>query len=199
MKLSRPLLIALIAAVPLPAAAQTAVDQKNVTAEEVASKPLADMNLKKDEIPALLVQARAAPYDLTGLTRCSSIGAAVTALDAVLGDDIDIVDPKTASEKRGNSIGNIGKSLIGSLIPFGGVIREVSGANAAQREWNEAIYAGSVRRAFLKGFGQHKGCGLPARAATVREAAEISARREAERLAAEAAKDARKEEKKKDR
>jgi hypothetical protein len=199
MKLHCCLYAAAALALPLPAAAQTAVDQKNVTAEDVATKPLADMNLRKDEIPALLVQARAAPYDLTGLTRCSSLGAAVTALDAVLGDDIDLVDPKTTAEKRGNSIGNIGKSLIGSLIPFGGVIREVSGANAAQREWNEAIYAGSVRRAFLKGVGQHKGCALPARAATTREAADISARREAERLAAEAAKDAAKDAKKKDR
>lgn len=179
------------------ALAQTAVDAPNVTAEDVATKPLSDMNLKKDEIPQLLVEARARPYDLVGLERCTSLGAAVTALDAVLGDDIDVVDPKTDAEKRGNSVGNIAKSLVGSLIPFGGVIREVSGANSAQRQWNEAIYAGSVRRAFLKGVGQQRGCAYPARAATAREAAEISARREAERLAAEAAKDQKK--KKKDR
>jgi len=139
------------ALLPLPTAAQTAVDQPNVTAEDVATKPLSDMNLKKDEIPPLLLQARTAPYDLTGLNRCAALGSAITQLDAVLGDDIEIVDAKTDAEKRGNSVGNIAKALVGSLIPFGGVIREVSGANAQQRAWNEAIYAGSVRRAFLKG------------------------------------------------
>ena len=185
--------LALLAAAP--AIAQTAVDSPNVTAEDVATKPLSDMNLKKDEIPPLLIEARSHPYDLTGLGRCSSLGAAITALDSVLGDDIDIVDPKTEAEKRGNSVGNIAKSLIGSLIPFGGVIREVSGANATQRQWSEAIYAGSVRRAFLKGVGQQRGCAWPARAATAREAAEISARREAERLAAEAVKDQKKKDK----
>jgi len=183
------------ALLPLPAAAQTAVDQPNVTAEDVATKPLSDMNLKKDEIPPLLLQARTAPYDLTGLNRCAALGSAITQLDAVLGDDIEIVDAKTDAEKRGNSVGNIAKALVGSLIPFGGVIREVSGANAQQRAWNEAIYAGSVRRAFLKGVGQHKGCNYPARPATAREAAEISAQRETARLAEEAAKEAKKDKK----
>lgn len=180
------------------ALAQTAIDQKNLTAGDVATKPLEDMNLKKDEIPPLLIEARTNPYDLTGLSRCSSLGSAVVALNGVLGDDIDVVDAKTRGEKRGNSMGNIGRSIVGSLIPFGGVIREISGANANQREWNEALYAGSVRRAYLKGVGQQKGCNYPARAATAREAAEISAKREADRLAAEAAKDAEKS-KKKDR
>lgn len=195
----RPAFAAMIVLSAVPAAAQTAVDPKNVTAEDVATKPLSDMNLKKDEIPPLLIEARERPYDLTGLNRCSAIGSAIVALDGVLGDDIDVVDPKTDGEKRGNSAGNIGKAIVGSLIPFGGIIREVSGANAAQREWNAAIYAGSVRRAFLKGVGQQKGCNYPARAATARESAEISAKREADRLAAEAAKDAKKQKKKDER
>jgi len=193
----RHILIVLAAlALPAAASAQTAVDQKNVTPGDVATKPLEDMNLKKDEIPPLLVAARADPYSLAGMNRCSAISSAIMQLDGVLGDDIDIVDEKTRAEKRGNSVGNIAKSVVGSLIPFGGVIREVSGANAQQRTWNEALYAGSVRRAFLKGVGQQRGCAYPARAATPRMAAEISARRETERLTAEAAEDAEKAAKK---
>jgi hypothetical protein len=69
----------------------------------------------------------------------------------VLGDDIDVVEEKTAGEKRGNTVGSLAKSVVGSLIPFGGIIREISGANENQRQWQVALYAGSVRRAFIKG------------------------------------------------
>ena len=53
--------------------------------------------------------------------------------------------------------------MIGSIIPFGGIIGEVTGANAERRRYNEAVYAGTVRRGFLKGVGLQKGCKAPAR------------------------------------
>ncbi len=166
--------VALAAAAP--AWAQTAVSQETVTAGDVVTKPLSDLNLKKDPVPEVLASARAKPYDLTGMKRCPAIGAAIRNLDAVLGDDIDV------ARDDGNatiSIGNIAKSVVGSFIPFGGVIRELSGANAQQRMWQEAIYAGSVRRAFLKGVGQQRGCAYPARAATAKDAAAVHAARDA--------------------
>lgn len=173
-------------AIAVPAFGQTAVSQDNVTAGDVVTTPLSDLNIKKDEVPELLVRARAKPYDLSGLSRCPAIGAEVAKLDAVLGDDIDI------ARDDGNStikMGNIAKSVVSSLIPFGGVIREISGANAQQRKWNEAIYAGSVRRAFLKGVGQQRGCKYPARTATANDAQKLWAKRDAAEAAAKAAKD----------
>lgn len=170
--------IAVIAssALPVSAAAQTAVSQETVTAGDVVTKPLADFNLKKDEVPEVLATAREKPYDLTGMKRCPAIAAAVANLDAVLGDDIDVArDDGRATI----NVGNIAKSLVGSLIPFGGVIREISGANAQQRKWQEAIYAGSVRRAYLKGIGQQRGCKYPAAAATPQDAARLWAARDA--------------------
>ncbi|WP_206066243.1 hypothetical protein [Novosphingobium sp. ERN07] len=163
-------------ALSAPALAQTAVSQEKVTAGDVVTKPLSDLNIKKDEVPEILVTAREKPYDLTGLKRCPAIAAAVANLDAVLGDDIDV-----ASDDGNATIdmGNLAKSVVGSLIPFGGVIREISGANAQQRKWQEAIYAGSVRRAYLKGVGQQRGCAYPARAATAKDAAAIHAARDA--------------------
>ncbi|MFN3456121.1 MAG: hypothetical protein ACK4Z8_00930 [Novosphingobium sp.] len=155
-------------AVAFPLAAQTAVSEEKVTAGDVVTKPLSDFNIKKDEVPDVLVAARNKPYDVTGLKKCPAIAAEVAKLDAVLGDDIDV------ARDDGNStikMGNIAKSLVGSLIPFGGVIREISGANAQQRKWNEAIYAGSVRRAYLKGVGEQRGCKYPARAATPKDVA----------------------------
>lgn len=180
MTLHRPLrftaILPCILAVASPALGQTAVSQEKVTAGDVVSKPLSDFNLKKDDVPEVLVTARQAPYDLDGMKRCPAISAAIANLDAVLGDDIDV------ARDDGNAtidMGNLAKSVVGSLIPFGGVIREISGANAQQRKWQEAIYAGSVRRAFLKGVGQQRGCAYPARAATARDAAAVHAARDA--------------------
>jgi hypothetical protein len=163
-------------AVAFPLAAQTAVSEEKVTAGDVVTKPLSDFNIKKDEVPDILVAARNKPYDVTGLKKCPAIAAEVAKLDAVLGDDIDV------ARDDGNStikMGNIAKSLVGSLIPFGGVIREISGANAQQRKWNEAIYAGSVRRAFLKGVGEQRGCKYPARSATPKDVSALWLARDA--------------------
>lgn len=178
--------------VALPAAAQTAVSQEEVTAGDVVTKPLSDLNIKKDEIPEVLASARQKPYDLTGMKRCPAIEAAIGNLDAVLGDDIDVARD---DERSTVSMGNIAKSLVGSLIPFGGVIREISGANAQQRKWNEAIYAGSVRRAYLKGIGEQRGCKYPARAATPRDAAALWAARDAAKAAEKNGKDRKTDEK----
>lgn len=172
------------------AAGQTAVDPGNVTAAEVVTKPLSDMNLRKDDVPPILIAARQDAYSVAGLRSCSAIQAEVRKLDAVLGDDIDVVEDKSLGEKRGNSVGNIAKSVVGSLIPFGGVIREISGANENQRQWNVAIYAGSVRRAYLKGMGAQKGCRYPARAASGSDFALIRAAREKAQAAKEAEKKA---------
>jgi hypothetical protein len=167
-----------------PALAQTAADPENVKAEDVVMAPLADVNLKKKAVPPVLEAALADPYDLTEITSCLGFATAVRDLDVALGDDMDVAQAKTEDEKMANSAGTIAKSVIGSFIPFRGVIRELSGANAHERAWQRAIYAGSVRRAFLKGMGQSKGCEYPARPATP----EVLAKLAAERQAASAAK-----------
>lgn len=164
----RPLItLALTASLACPALAQTAVDPGNVTANDVVTKPLSDINLKKKMVPEVLEAAIERPYSLAGLRTCPRIQSAVRNLDAVLGDDIDAIEEKTRGEKRGNAAGHVAKSIVGSLIPFEGVIREISGANNHERQWQVAIYAGSVRRAFLKGVGLQKGCRYPARPASM--------------------------------
>ena len=139
------------------------VTQKDVTAKDVVATPATDLNLKKDEIPALLVAAQERPYALRGLGTCSQLGAAIVELDGVLGDDIDV--PQT--EGKRTTPGRVAQSVVGSFIPFRGIIREVSGANAHDRAMQAAILAGVARRSFLKGIGQGKGCRYPARSATL--------------------------------
>lgn len=142
--------------------AQTVADPSNVKARDVVLKPLSDFNVDKDPVPQLLQDAIRKPYDQTGLARCPAIEQAVRDLDTILGNDIDVAEDKTRGEKRGNVAGNVGKAIMGSLIPFGGVIREISGASANQRHWQMALYAGSARRSFLKGVGLQHGCRYPA-------------------------------------
>lgn len=162
-------------AVTFPALAQTAVSEEKVTAGDVVTKPLSDFNIKKDEVPEILVAARENPYAMSGLKKCPAIATEVGKLDAVLGDDIDVAKDDGNSTIR---MGNLAQSFVGSLIPFGGVIRELSGANAQQRKWQEAIYAGSVRRAYLKGVGEQRGCKYPARAASAQDKATLWAARD---------------------
>ena len=67
------------------------------------------------------------------------------------------------------------QAAVGAFIPFRGLIREVSGANAQEKKVQAAVYAGSVRRAFLKGVGQQRGCRYPARPATHADIAALQA------------------------
>jgi hypothetical protein len=171
--------------------AQTAVAPKDAKVGDVVATPLETVNLKKEDIPPILLKARQAPYTLAGLKSCPALTGEIRRLDAVLGDDIDIAD----YTKGGMMVGNTAKSIVGSLIPFGGIIREISGANESQRQWQVALFAGTARRSFLKATGQARGCPYPARAATVAQAKAVAANRANEAAAAEAGKKKAKEEK----
>ena len=168
----------------VPAFGQTAVAPANVKAEDVAMSPLSDLNVRKKDVPAVLEAAMARPYDMGGIKSCKGLTTAIMDLDVALGDDIDVATgEKSDMENVGNSAGAIAKSVIGSFIPFRGVIREVSGANAQDRLWNKALYAGTARRAFLKGIGEQRGCAWPARSATPAVLARLAAEREQLQLA----------------
>lgn len=132
---------------------------KSPSVREVAETPLRDVNIKKTKIPPVLQRADAAPYTLAGLNSCGRIAAQVRELDAVLGEDIDV------AHARGHAFtpGRLAQSLVESLIPFGGIIKEVSGANAEQRRLQAAVAAGFARRGFLKGVGLSRHCPAPAR------------------------------------
>jgi len=138
-------------------------DEPDVT--DVAKTPVTDLNIDKREIPAILLQAQERPYSLTGLGRCGALIAEVTALDQVLGPDIDLPE----EERSRISPGRVAKTVVGSFIPFRGLIREVSGANDHDRRVRIAIQAGLARRGFLKGVGHSRGCAYPARPASERE------------------------------
>ncbi len=147
----------LAAAVAAPLAAQ----QEERTTASILESPLSDVNLKKKHIPPVLIAAQAQPYSTAGMTDCGKIGAAVKELDAVLGRDVD-VPVTTKPNGRHDLAMDAGQDVVNSLIPGRFIIRRISGAEAAQRKAVAAVFAGSVRRGFLKGWGLSKGCKPPA-------------------------------------
>ncbi len=128
--------------------------------KEVARTPLRDLGIDARDIPEVLTTAERDPYATAGLGTCDAIITAIAALDQVLGADYDI-----AVRDDGDRIseGRIGQSVVGSILPFRGIVREVTGAAANERRLRAAYTAGMVRRAFLKGWGLGRGCDYPAR------------------------------------
>jgi hypothetical protein len=156
-----------VATSALPVAARDSSQpaaNRDPDARDVAMTPVTDLNLAKDEVPAVLLAAVADPYTSTSVSDCRAIETSIAELDAVLGPDMDIV----VEEGDRLSTGRMAKSVVASFIPFRGILREITGAAEQERDWRAAIYAGSVRRGFLKGLGQQKGCAYPARPAFTR-------------------------------
>jgi hypothetical protein len=123
---------------------------------DIATQPLQDLNVKNKRIPEVLELARGGPYELAGAGNCAAINRNIAALSNVLGTDFDT--PEDRRPNRGRQAANVGKSVVQSLIPFRGVIREVTGAAGAQREWDAAVDAGIARRGFLRGVARMRGC-----------------------------------------
>ena len=115
------------------------------------------------EVPAKLQAVAGAPYSLAGLGKCAAIIREIGELDAVLGPDVNQQVDKSLAKKREETAGRVAGSVAGSVIPLRGLIGEVTGANAERRRYAEAVYAGTVRRGFLKGVGLERGCKAPAR------------------------------------
>jgi hypothetical protein len=154
-----PLAAALLAALLTSAAAQAQVVPEPDVAE-VAKTPLRDLGIDARDIPEVLQQAARDPYSIAGLQTCNALVSEIARLDMVLGADYDIAED--TSEKR-LSEGRIGQSIVGSIIPFRGIVREATGAARADRTLRAAYTAGMARRAFLKGLGLGRGCTYPAR------------------------------------
>ncbi|WP_411339913.1 hypothetical protein V6U71_19075 [Sphingopyxis sp. J-6] len=115
------------------------------------------------EVPEKLLAIQGDPYSLAGLGKCAAIIREVGELNEVLGPDVNEQVDKSLGKKREETAGRVAGNVAGSIIPFGGLIGEVTGANAERRRYAFAVYAGTVRRGFLKGIGLQRGCKAPAR------------------------------------
>lgn len=165
-----------VSAGPALASQDKPMTDRDPDAMDVAKTPVTDLNIDKQEIPELLIAAQREPYSLGGLKKCSQLIAAVEELDDLLGPDIDL--PQEARDRI--SAGRVAKTVVGSFIPFRGLIREVSGANKHEQMVRAAIQAGIARRGYLKGIGHARGCKYPGRPATREVIAQFMAQRQVE-------------------
>jgi hypothetical protein len=147
-----------ILAVAVCAAAPALAQSAEKVAEDAAMTPVEDVNIKKTEIPPVLLSAADDPYSNEATRNCAQLTTALASLDAVLGPDFD----SGTEGKHGLNTTSVAKSVVGSFIPFRGVIREVSGAAGAKRRYDAAVDAGIARRGYLRGVARSKGCKRPA-------------------------------------
>ncbi|MBO9543286.1 hypothetical protein [Caulobacter sp.] len=126
-------------------------------ATEIGSQPVRDVGMSKREIPPILEKAYADPYSLKGLKTCKAIASEVTTLNGVLGPDY-VVGNSYEENRAGKLAEAGGKTIINSIIPFRGLVREVTGAAPNDRRMNAAVDAGLARRGFLRGVHLKQGC-----------------------------------------
>jgi hypothetical protein len=119
----------------------------------------------RTKIPDVLLQAMADPYARPPRkAKCVELIALVTPLDEALGADLDTpsTDEDDLLVKGRESALRAVAGLASGAIPFRGWVRKLSGAERHDRYVQAAITAGAVRRAYLKGLGESKGCDPPA-------------------------------------
>ena len=131
-------------------------------------QPLRDLSLIREAAPEVLVRAAAAPYSVEGVADCPEALAEIRRLDLALGPDL------APAKAGGLSVGGLAADLVGGAVglPFRGVVRTLSGAQAREATLRAAVLAGMVRRGFLKGRLERMGCAVdgagPGRESAVR-------------------------------
>lgn len=126
-------------------------------AGKIASQPVRDVGLDKDEIPPVLLKAVDNPYAAPPSRSCKGLKASLAELNGVLGDDFTI-GAKANENRTGKIAEAVGRTIVNSLIPFRGLVREISGAAPAERRLQAAVTAGIARRGYLRGLAASRGC-----------------------------------------
>jgi len=136
---------------------------------DAVTAPLVDLNVRRDQIPTVLLQAQANPYDRRNLNRCSTVAAEVARLNEALGPDRDEpapVDGSTLNERMQDALAEGALDAIRDattdFIPYRSWVRQLSGAQARSKTVQDAVEAGRLRRAYLKGLGMKLNCAPPA-------------------------------------
>lgn len=144
---------------------KTSEQIKRESVEGAVTSPLRDLNVVKAKIPDVLLKAMEDPYARPPRgAKCSVIARLVKPLDAALGPDADqlpLDGGDLMDRGRATALGVAG-DLASDFIPFRGWVRKLSGAERHDKLVQSAILAGAMRRAYLKGLGETKGCPPPA-------------------------------------
>jgi hypothetical protein len=144
---------------------QTSSEAKRESLGGAVSAPLRDVNVLRTKIPPVLLEAMADPYRRPTPASCAELLAQIEPLEAALGADLDAPatdeDVDVMERGRGAALGAVAGAA-SDIIPFRGWVRKLTGAERHDKLVQGAITAGGVRRAYLKGLGEARGCPPPA-------------------------------------
>ncbi|NWE51080.1 hypothetical protein [Brevundimonas sp. P7753] len=151
------------------ASARGGVEQVGAGLGDAVTAPLDDLNLRRQEIPTVLLQAESNPYDLRNLNHCRTIAAEIARLDEALGPDTDAPpsqDGSYMSERAADAAAAAAldavRDTVTDFIPARSWVRRLTGADSHSKHVQSAIQAGLRRRSFLKGVGMQRNCAPPA-------------------------------------
>jgi hypothetical protein len=156
---------------PPPQKIQTTSDANKDGITGAAGAPLRDMNLLRTKIPPVLLEAMADPYARPPGKKisCDTLIMMVTPLDLALGEDVDRRPPEDNEDLMDRGKRMAGTAAFGAmasaaqdLIPMRGWVRKLSGAEKHDKLVQSAMASGAIRRAYLKGLGEARGCDPPA-------------------------------------
>jgi hypothetical protein len=156
---------------PPPQKIQSTSDANKDGIAGAAQAPLRDMNLVRTKIPPVLLEAMADPYARPPGKKisCDTLIMMVAPLDLALGEDVDRRPPEDNEDLLDRSKRMAGSAAFGAmasaaqdLIPMRGWVRKLSGAEKHDKLVQHAVASGAIRRAYLKGLGEARGCNPPA-------------------------------------
>lgn len=131
--------------------------------------PLRDVNIVRTKIPRILLEAMDDPYQRPAKADCKTLIALIQPLDTALGEDIDRNPPAENEDLMDRGRKAAGGAALGAvasaaqdMIPMRGWVRKLTGAERHDRLVQSAVASGAVRRAYLKGLGEARGCNPPA-------------------------------------
>jgi hypothetical protein len=127
------------------------------TIGDIVSQPTKDIGINKTQIPEVLTRAEASPYAMADTANCARMQKALAELDEALGPDYTVERTEEGS-RAGKIAAAGGRAVVNSIIPFRGIVREVTGAADADRRYASAVDAGIARRGFLRGLQTAQGC-----------------------------------------
>lgn len=133
-----------------------------------AEQPLRDFNIVRSRIPPVLLEAMNDAYARPYPGDCQGIAAQVRILTDAIGPDLDepVSNANPSLMARGETMTrdvtlDALREAVTDSIPFHGWIRMLTGAQRHDQLVLAAITAGAVRRAYLKGLGEARGCSPP--------------------------------------
>lgn len=137
-------------------------DRAASAAQGAMTQPLRDFGLIRPTIPPELSRI-VDPYAPPMGPGCAWLNYELAGLESVLGNDgtRSAERRRSGTEVVSDAADSAVRGAVSDLIPARGLVRQLSGAEAADREMARAQERGRVRRAYLMGLSHANECGAP--------------------------------------